>query len=386
MVPQEIFDLCIDWLEASQCFQSLKTCTLVCSSWLPRTRYHIFRRLSIDFRFRFRESLPDLISQLRVDIFAKPSIVSYVRVMSLQLQYSLDHQAGPESPYECLSDIPFTNLEQLHINFAYSLLTEDYPWRLSRLIHLLQNNPHLENLTLRNFAIDAQSMHTLLLNLATYSPRIKTLVLDDIRSFRWSKSESDWSLPRLIPLERLLVFEGPGFDLMGFIFRHGFFDWNTLKTLALVGSLNEDGVKALVDSGCGQVTSFLTLDLRNLHSETLLETVLGNFPQLRQLQLLPPAVDSHGILSHTLEQLGRQASFSRLMSLYISNPILVFPLDTQLVELTKAMPSLRHVSFNFGSWLQENAIDSEDMKNRLPLTSRTGVLDFKSNEIHISAS
>ncbi|GAW08780.1 hypothetical protein LENED_010864 [Lentinula edodes] len=145
--------------------------------------------------------------------------------MSLQLQYSLDHQAGPESPYECLSDIPFTNLEQLHINFAYSLLTEDYPWRLSRLIHLLQNNPHLENLSLRNFAIDAQSMHTLLLNLATYSPHIKTLVLDDIRSFRWSKSES--------------------FDLMGFIFRHGFFDWNTLKTLALVGSLNEDGVKAL---------------------------------------------------------------------------------------------------------------------------------------------
>ncbi|KAJ3784054.1 hypothetical protein GGU11DRAFT_565269 [Lentinula aff. detonsa] len=378
MVPQEIFDLCIDWLEASHesSLPTLKTCTLICSSWLPRARYHIFRRLSVDFRFRFRETLPELINQLRTEIFANPSIVPYVRVLSLQLQYSLGHQTGSESPYEILSDIPFTHLQQLHINFACSLLTKDYPWRLSRLLRLLKNNPYLEHLSLRNFAIDAQSMHELLRTLATYSPCMKTLALDDIRSFRWSKTENAWPTPpRPISLERLLVFDGPDFDLMSFVFRHGFFDWNALKTLALVGSFNEAGVKALVESECGRNTSFLTLDLRNLRSENLLEAILGNFTQLHKLQLLPPSVDNHGILSYTLEQLGRQPSFEQLASLYISNPILVFPLDTQLVELTKAMPSLRHVSFNFGSWLQENAIDPADMKSRLPLTGRTGVLD-----------
>ncbi|KAJ4470918.1 hypothetical protein J3R30DRAFT_1138131 [Lentinula aciculospora] len=274
-IPQEIFDLCIDWLEASKSLPSLKTCTLVCSSWLPRARYHIFCRLSIDFRFRFRESLPELIDQLRADIFASSSIVTYVRVLSLQIQYPLDWQAGPESPSELLSNMPFTNLQQLHVNFACSLLTKDYHWRLTRLLHLIRNNPYLEHLCLRNFAADAQSMHELFLNLATCSPHIKTLVLDDIRGFRWSNTEASLSpLPRLIRLEKLLFCEGPGFNLMGFIFRNGFFDWKTLKTIALVGSFNEDGVKALVDSDCGRNTSFLTLDLRNLR-EYLVSTVIS---------------------------------------------------------------------------------------------------------------
>ncbi|KAE9400923.1 hypothetical protein BT96DRAFT_619348 [Gymnopus androsaceus JB14] len=175
MIPQEIIELCIDWLKGSQ--PSLKSCSLVCRCWLPRARYHIFHRLSLDLRFR--EPLQELIEQIRVDIFANRTIVSCVRELSLSLRY----QVGSQTPHEILKNIPFTNLRHLHINLACSFFTEEYPGRLSHLLILLRNNPHLEHLSLQTFAPDAHSLYEIFLTLSIHSPRIKTLILDDVFEF-----------------------------------------------------------------------------------------------------------------------------------------------------------------------------------------------------------
>ncbi|KAJ3828611.1 hypothetical protein F5880DRAFT_857628 [Lentinula raphanica] len=405
-IPQEIFDLCIDWVEAShRPLPTLQSCALVCSSWLPRARTHLFRRLAIDFRFCIGEgTMLDLITQLRLQIFTNPSIVPRVRVLTIHLRYCVDNQpSDPESVYEMLPDIPFTHLQELHLNFGCAVFdTRSYPWRLLRLLCLLQRNPQLEYLSMRNFGIDTASMYDILVYLATYCTCLKTLALDDIRQFKWSSVQNDskfgWKpLPRLISLQKLLLYDASSLRLMNFVFGHEFFDWSTLETLALVGSLDSSGIEAFVKSECGQNISFLTLDLRNsewlvitlsdpgkkvtigvlfdIPGSYMLDEILGSVTQLRKLQLLPPSIDDGGILQRTFEQLGRQTNLGQLASLYISNPLLVFPLDSHLVELTKAMPSLRHISFNFGGWLEEKVVDPVDMKNRLPLTSETGVLD-----------
>ncbi|KAJ3778903.1 hypothetical protein FB446DRAFT_783031 [Lentinula raphanica] len=379
-IPQEIFDLCIDWVEAShRPLPTLQSCALVCSSWLPRAQTHLFRRLAIDFRFCIGEgTMLDLITQLRLQIFTNPSIVPRVRVLTIHLRYCVDNQlSDPESVYEMLPDIPFTHLQELHLNFGCAVFdARSYPWRLLRLLCLLQRNPQLEYLSMRNFGIDTASMYDILVYLATYCTCLKTLALDDIRQFKWSSVHDNSKfgpLPRLISLQKLLLYDASSLRLMNFVFGHEFFDWSTLETLALVGSLDSSGIEAFVKSECGQNISFLTLDLRN--SSYMLDEILGSVTQLRKLQLLPPSIDDGGILQRTFEQLGRQTNLGQLASLYISNPLLVFPLDSHLVELTKAMPSLRHISFNFGGWLEEKVVDPVDMKSRLPLTSETGVLD-----------
>lgn len=262
MLPQEIIELCIDWLQGSQ--TSLKSCSLVCRSWLPRARFHIFYRLSFDLRFR--EPLQELIDQMRVDILANPAIVLCVREFSLNLRYQTESQ----SPCEFLLNIPFTNLRHLHINFACSFLTAEYPWRLSRLLDILRNNAHLEHLYLQTFGADAQSLHEIFLALSMHTPRIKSLILDDVVDFVYvgdKHREYPWSAPpHPISLEKLLVFEGRGsFGIMRFIFRsHGVFNWDSIQSLALIGHINQDGVRALVESECGRSISCLTVDLRNL--------------------------------------------------------------------------------------------------------------------------
>lgn len=277
MLPQEITESCIDWLEKSQ--TSLKSCSLVCRCWLPRARFHIFRRLCLELRFR--EPLHQLIDRIRVDLLANPAIVSCVRELSLNLRYQTSLIGGSQSPpqYEILANIPFTGLRHLHVNLACSFLTEsEHPSGLSGLLILLRNNPHLEHLSLQTFGIDAQSLHEIFLTLSIHAPRIKTLILDDVFEFVHNKGlkNGPWpTLPHLLSLEKLLIFEGRGAcGLMGFIFRsRGIFNWETIESLALTGHINEDGVQALVESDCDHNVSCLTVDLRNLRTRPNLITI-----------------------------------------------------------------------------------------------------------------
>lgn len=83
-LPLEVFAIVIDYLEGDS--QTLKSCTLVCRSWLQFSRPHLFRFMRIDL------SNPE--SKLRTKRFADGSAIHCSYVQTLQIGVDSDNSTG----------------------------------------------------------------------------------------------------------------------------------------------------------------------------------------------------------------------------------------------------------------------------------------------------
>ncbi|KAF7352675.1 hypothetical protein MVEN_01233300 [Mycena venus] len=169
-LPQELVDAILDYLASD--FRSLKTCSLVCRSWLPRSRFHLFQTCTLlpqnilgfsdllhcpDCTFLrhahtikatryywhpndpiFNEVAPSLprlanvrtvemmlsiklyLAGARVDAFFRTGFVTaFPQVTRLILTCNFDGTLAPLVDTICF----FSALEELHINMVFGVLT-----------------------------------------------------------------------------------------------------------------------------------------------------------------------------------------------------------------------------------------------------------------------
>ncbi|KAJ6605332.1 hypothetical protein DFH09DRAFT_1017893 [Mycena vulgaris] len=72
--PQELVDTIVD--DASEDLYAMKTCGLICKSWLPRSRFHLFSRVVID-----ADNLPELINILDTSPLPYPLLHSPTEIV-----------------------------------------------------------------------------------------------------------------------------------------------------------------------------------------------------------------------------------------------------------------------------------------------------------------
>ncbi|KAI0647585.1 hypothetical protein C8Q79DRAFT_636548 [Trametes meyenii] len=78
ILPPELYDATIDYLEDD--VESLRACGLACKTWLPRSRFHLFRNV------RLRHA--DDVVRFRALVASVPGIAHYVRKLSLVADYA----------------------------------------------------------------------------------------------------------------------------------------------------------------------------------------------------------------------------------------------------------------------------------------------------------
>ncbi|KAI0672680.1 hypothetical protein C8Q78DRAFT_1152127 [Trametes maxima] len=78
ILPPELYDATIDYLEDD--VESLRACGLACKTWLPRSRFHLFRSV------RLRHA--DDVVRFRALLASAPGVAHYVRKLSLVADYA----------------------------------------------------------------------------------------------------------------------------------------------------------------------------------------------------------------------------------------------------------------------------------------------------------
>lgn len=140
-------------------YKTLAACTLVCSGWRTRSQYLLFKRLELVFAARANrsrdhdgEKFDGFIYRLQKTILANPSIVDKVHDLLVEFKPKVTrtmiraYGINAEMPL----NLPFTNLESLHIRYG-----EDFDnvhlqiRRVRRLCLFLQSN-----LSLRRIIMD----------------------------------------------------------------------------------------------------------------------------------------------------------------------------------------------------------------------------------------
>ncbi|KAI3622584.1 hypothetical protein WG66_016006 [Moniliophthora roreri] len=162
-LPPELFDQIVDELEDS--LSDLKSCSLVCRDWLPRSRHHLFHSLSIPIEgadlASFTMTPYPLIDQSILNVFNSSSILgNYVRKLTLDFRYSSQLVSTSESWIIELSR-GVTQLRQLTL-FMFPIY--DLSTNMRRLLpDLLGRNTLLEKITIDSCIFeDAQSFWSFL--------------------------------------------------------------------------------------------------------------------------------------------------------------------------------------------------------------------------------
>ena len=158
-LPAELLDLIVDHLHDA--YGALMNCCLVATSWIPRTRTHLFA----DIRFRAEEGLeswkmtfPDITPSsparytktLRIDC---PHVITaadveaggWIRCFSQVVQLEL----GSQKLYVDESDLFLSPLQRFS-HVVKSLLIDSRPLHSSQIFHLILSFPLLEDLTVIN--------------------------------------------------------------------------------------------------------------------------------------------------------------------------------------------------------------------------------------------
>ncbi|KAF5367528.1 hypothetical protein D9758_003605 [Tetrapyrgos nigripes] len=149
-LPCEIIDEIIDQVHDTGNNVDMKNCALVCRDWLPRARTNLFRNFNFPRRIpwswqtdsaRFRDSLASLAEDIKSSPL-KPPYSSVVRNLIIRAPLLI---TPPSHAEPLLPQLPFNNLRSLDLSSPANVFD------LTSIHSLLENNPHLENLSLRSF-------------------------------------------------------------------------------------------------------------------------------------------------------------------------------------------------------------------------------------------
>jgi len=181
--PPELIDTVIDC--ASDSVSTLKACSLVSRSWLPRARTHLFRSMNLHFHEGHRTvSLNTYLSNLRLCILSVPGIVSCVEHLSIFLSPQPDSSNPSQIMNSMPENLPFNKLKTIDIGTAfYGTFLPAVAWRAPRILSLIQQNPDLETISLfgsglgRSEEPEAQVEAALLAYITTRLPGLKSLRL-----------------------------------------------------------------------------------------------------------------------------------------------------------------------------------------------------------------
>ncbi|KAJ3904622.1 hypothetical protein F5879DRAFT_954108 [Lentinula edodes] len=194
-LPQEILDAIVDWTLSKADLESL---SLTHSSFLFRTRWHLFSTLSLGYGKTYgtslnygkstvvdrshvqHDSLSAYLANFRSCIAQNQMIVSSVHTLSFFLVSGSDHSYDMD---EIPENLPFTNLLTLQARIAH--LYHDVieartiqKWRLPRIAGLIQNNPCLEHLAIDTCNLEVPSWNVLFSHISGLK-QLHTLVLCD---------------------------------------------------------------------------------------------------------------------------------------------------------------------------------------------------------------
>lgn len=194
-LPQEILDAIVDWTRSKADLESL---SLTHSSFLFRTRWHLFSTLSLGYGKTYgtslnygkstvvdrshvqHDSLSAYLANFRSCIAQNQMIVSSVHTLSFFLVSGSDHSYDMD---EIPENLPFTNLLTLQARIAH--LYHDVieartiqKWRLPRIAGLIQNNPCLQHLAIDTCNLEVPSWNVLFSHISGLK-QLHTLVLCD---------------------------------------------------------------------------------------------------------------------------------------------------------------------------------------------------------------
>ncbi|KAG6853548.1 hypothetical protein C0991_003339 [Blastosporella zonata] len=141
LLPSELVDIVIDYLHAD--VSTLKACNLVCKSWQPRSRYHLFAYLHLDL------SLPTKSLQRILLQIAKPN--SYFRTSIRDI--SLRSEVAPQWQHDLSALATLRNLTSISLSNWHNAMPDPY-W-----FHSAFNVTHLEITSCR---IDCSGLGVLL--------------------------------------------------------------------------------------------------------------------------------------------------------------------------------------------------------------------------------
>ncbi|KAJ6468456.1 hypothetical protein C8R45DRAFT_1218930 [Mycena sanguinolenta] len=159
LLPLEVVDLILDELEGER--RALKSCSVVCRSWLPSCRSHLFRHLEL--RHAGRGS-PENWNQF---LSASPHILSYIQELAVLCERSSWVSWDPVLP-TLLEKFP--NLRQIELHGC------DLPWlpaRLSSAIYTLFRSPLMKGVSLRLCVLPSSCFDL-------FGPALQNIALSDV--------------------------------------------------------------------------------------------------------------------------------------------------------------------------------------------------------------
>ncbi|KAJ3996309.1 hypothetical protein F5050DRAFT_132940 [Lentinula boryana] len=210
ILPNELHELIID--ELSYSFPELKSCSLVCKAWLPRSRYHLYRVARIGPRRVHgieKERMPFFVRNFEASFahtFGLPEINSCVQGLSLEYHirdifynppyltlsptlHELPRGKAVMRPKSSFIDLPFRRLTFIRAHWKLIDMLLGYTDVMNdiRLFEQILDRTHtLEHLVVESFC-HFHMRRDILRSIAVHAPKLKILCLSE---FRWFPSFS----------------------------------------------------------------------------------------------------------------------------------------------------------------------------------------------------
>ncbi|KAJ3930720.1 MAG: hypothetical protein NXY57DRAFT_976055 [Lentinula lateritia] len=420
LFPQEILDAIVDWVQFKADLESL---SLTHSTFLPRTRWHLFFSISLGYGKTYatalnygeltvidrshvqHDSLSAYLANFRSCIAQNQMIVSSVHRLSFFLVPDSDHGHDMDEIPEYL---PFTNLLTLQARIAH--LYHDVieartiqRWRLPRIAGLIQNNPCLEHLAIDTCNLEVPSwdvlfshisglkqLHTLVLCDAVIATQVPDFLDEGALSIDSPVRESQ----TMIQLKRLYL-EGVEPELeREFISTSRYFSILHLDALALRchRSLRHMwGHRAVLASCANSITSLTISSADNLPPQSLPAFPLPSFPQNILRGLIFSRLThfqfecryGYTLLLGDIMNWLTEDKVPSLQHLHLtahSLPVAACPsIDHQLCRLSSSVPSLQLITAEFT--ISEYGFTSQEgtkcLETNFPESFGTGILKYR---------
>lgn len=209
VLPCEIHELIID--ELRYCFPELKNCSLVCRSWLPRCRFHLFRVIPIQIGPRMSPILSytrercstspffytyNQCPQCRICNASPLPVISCVRGLRIHPEHGppstrvtrpcsiMPHAAIPSTswsvitPHSSFKHIRFLHIHWRAINWFHNPVHIGGPTAFEKILQRIDSLEHLIIESRWRFSVKED----ILRSLATCAPNLRTLSL---LQFQW---------------------------------------------------------------------------------------------------------------------------------------------------------------------------------------------------------
>ncbi|KAF5387558.1 hypothetical protein D9757_006571 [Collybiopsis confluens] len=177
--PAEIYDSIIDELASSK--DTLSACSLVHSSWAPRSRTHMFRNIAfkVEAPERNHPPLDSRTTAFQQHVASNRTVASYAR--SLVLTLTDKENIATQIPQAS----HLHNLLSLTLKCSHLTIHSANDSVLTRLLSFIRHNSHLEHISLQSVIIDPSGFEVFLACIAIRTREIQSLYLHDIWAPDW---------------------------------------------------------------------------------------------------------------------------------------------------------------------------------------------------------